>query len=208
MSAKRALAASLGLALLASPARAQDNKEEAAWAFSVSAYGYDVPDSQDYVNVNATADYGRLHLEGRYNYEAIDSGSVWVGANFHTGSNWIFDATVMAGGVFGDLEGIAPGYRLSLTRSWFGLGSEAEYFIDTHDHEGNYLYSWNEIYGSPAEWFRAGLAGQRTRVYQSDLSIQRGIFVGFTIKSFDVAAYVFNLGWEDPTYVLSMRFDW
>jgi hypothetical protein len=181
--------------------------EAASWAFSVSAYGYDVPDSDDYVNVNATADYGRLHLEGRYNYEAIDSGSLWVGANFAVGETWVFEATVMAGGVFGEIEGVAPGFRLSLTRAWFGLASEAEYFIDTHDHENNYLYSWNEVYAAPLEWFRVGLASQRTRTYDSELGIQRGLFVGFTYRSFDVAGYVFNLGWEDPTYVLSLRFD-
>jgi hypothetical protein len=178
-----------------------------AWEFSASVYGYDVPDSEDYVNPNVTADRGRLHLEARYSYEAIGAASVWAGANFSAGTNWVFDSTLMVGGVFGDLEGVAPGYRLSLEHAWFGLASEGEYFIDTHDSEGNYLYSWNEVAGAPTEWFRAGLAVQRTRAYESELDVQRGVFVGFTVKQFDAAAYVFNIGWEDPTYVLSLRYD-
>jgi hypothetical protein len=200
----RPLVAAAGLALLAVTARAEE--PVAAWEFSTSVYGYAVPDSQDYVNPNFTADHGRLHLEARYNYEAIDSGSVWAGANFSAGTSWVFDATLMLGGVVGDLEGIAPGYRLNLEHAWFGLASEGEYFIDAHDSEQNYLYNWTEAWGSPTDWFRAGIAVQRTRAYSSDLSVQRGVFVGFTYKRFDLAAYVFNLGWEDPTYVVAARF--
>jgi hypothetical protein len=112
----------------------------------------------------------------------------------------------MLGGVFGDVEGVAPGYRLSLTHGWFELASEGEYFIDTHDHEENYFYTWTEVAGYPVDWFRAGLAVQRTRAYESDLDVQRGPFVGFTYKALDVAGYVFN-PFDDPTYVLALRFD-
>ena len=184
---------------------AQAAEPETGWEFSASLYGYDVPDSEDYWNPNVTADRGRLHLEARYNYEAIDSWSLWAGANFSTGESWVFDATAMLGGVFGDLEGVAPGFRLSLEHGWFGLASEGEYFFDTHDSEGNYFYTWTEAWGAPTDWFRAGLAVQRTRTYDSELSVQRGAFAGFTYRRFDVAAYVFNLGWEDPTYVIAGR---
>ena len=193
----------LVLPLLAPPAAAEESPP--GWKFSATVYAYDVPDSQDYWNPGFTADRGRLHLEARYQYEAIDSYSVWAGANFHVGTSWDFNATAMLGGVFGDLEGWAPGYRLSLEHSWFGLASEGEYFFDAHDGDGNYLYSWNEIWGAPNDWFRAGIAVQRTRTYESELTVQRGLFVGFTYKDFDVAGYVFNPGWEDPTWVLALR---
>jgi len=201
--ALRSLTIACVLALAVSAAQAEEAEKD--WEFSASVYGYDVPDSDDYVNPNFTADWRWLHLEARYNYEAIDATSLWFGANFHTGTKWVLDATVMLGGVFGDVEGIAPGYRLSLTRDWFELASEGEYFVDTHDHEENYLYNWTELAGYPTDWFRAGLAFQRTRAWESELDIQRGVFVGFTYKKLDVAAYVFNIGWEDPTYVLAVR---
>lgn len=199
----RRLIAAAGLCLLAGTARAGD--PEPPWEIALYVYGYVVPDSQDYVNPNFTADYERFHFEARHNYEAIDSASLWVGANFSAGTKWVFDATLMVGGVFGDIMGVAPGYRASLEHDWFGAASEGEYFIDTHDSEGNYLYSWTEAWGSPAEWFRAGIAVQRTRAYESELGVQRGVFVAFTYESFDFAAYVFNLGWEDPTYVAAAR---
>jgi hypothetical protein len=121
------LAVVLGACLFASVAHATEAED--GWQFSASLYGYDVPESDDYLNPNFTADRGRLHFEARYNYEAIDSGSLWAGANFSVGESWVFDSTVMLGGVFGDVEGVAPGYRLSLTHGWFELASEGEYFI-------------------------------------------------------------------------------
>jgi hypothetical protein len=177
---------------------------EKAWSFSASLYAYDVPDSDDYFNPGFTADHGRLHLEARSNYEAIDTGSIWAGANFSVGESWAFEATVMMGGVFGELEGVAPGYRILLTHAWFELSSEAEYFIDNHGHEGNYFYTWTEVAGYPTDWFRAGLAIQRTRAYASDLDIQRGAFVGFSFSRWDIAAYDFN-PFDEATYVLAGR---
>jgi hypothetical protein len=180
--------------------------EEPSWSFTLSAYGYDAPDSEDYVNPGFTADHGRLHLEARYNYEALDTASVWGGANFSVGEQWAFDSTVMLGAVFGDFDGVAPGFRLSLTRSWFELTSEGEYYFDAHDHEENYLYSWTEIVGYPTEWLRAGVALQRTRAYASDVDVERGVVVGFTYKKFDAAAYVYDPA-GDPLYVLGLSYE-
>jgi hypothetical protein len=181
--------------------------EEPRWAFSVSVYGYDVPADEDFLNPLVTVDRGMLHLEARYNYEELDTASIWGGANFSVGENWVFDSTVMLGGVFGDLEGVAPGFRLSLTRSWFEATSEAEYYIDNHDHEENFFYTWTEVAGYPLEWFRLGLAVQRSRAYETDLHVQRGPFVGFTWKSFDAVAYVFNPGGDDATYTLGLSYE-
>ena len=33
-------------------------------------------------------DHDWLHLEARYNYETLETGSVWVGCNLSGGENW------------------------------------------------------------------------------------------------------------------------
>ena len=53
-----------------------------AWSFSASAYTYIVPDCREYVQPTFTADRGWLHLEARYNYESLETGSAWIGYNF------------------------------------------------------------------------------------------------------------------------------
>jgi hypothetical protein len=174
------------------------------WSFSAVFNGYLVPHSRDYFNPNLAADYKWLHLEGRYNNEALDSGSLWFGYNFSFGNELVFDATPMVGGVFGSLRGVAPGSNLSLHWKGFVLSSQNEYVFDSEGSSGDFFYSWSEFTYSPCAWFRAGLAAQRTRAYQTKLDVQRGLMAGFTYKKLDFATYVFNFGWTDPTVVLAM----
>ncbi len=178
--------------------------DEKAWSFSVSAATYILPDDQEYVQPTFTADRGWLHLEARYNYENLETGSAWVGYNFSGGKKLEWEFTPMLGGVFGNTTGIAPGYKGSLSWWKLELYSEGEYVFDTGNSEGSFFYSWSELSVSPVDWFRFGLVGQRTRAYQTDVDIQRGLLVGFTYKKIDCTTYVFNLGRDQPTFVFSV----
>lgn len=173
------------------------------WSFSAYVYGYIVPDSRDYVNPIFTADRGWLHLEARYNYEALDTGSAWVGYNFSVGDKLTFAITPMIGGVFGDLTGVAPGYSMSLGYKSLSLSSQGEYVFDVGDASGDFFYTWSELTCSPWDWLQAGLVVQRTKAYKSKLDIQRGFLVGVSYKNISFTTYVFNLGWSAPTVVLA-----
>jgi hypothetical protein len=177
---------------------------EKAWEFNASIYGYFPPEDVHYAQPTVTADRGALHLEARYNYEALKSGSAWIGWNLKTGKELTLNATLMAGGVVGDLRGVAPGYELTLAWKAFELYSEGEYVIDTSDSSGNFFYNWAQLGWSPLEWLSVGLVSQRTRVYHTGLDVQRGLFVGFMYKSLSLNVYVFNPGWETPTVVTSL----
>ena len=56
----------------------------------------------------------------------------------------------------------------------------------------------------PTEWLRAGMVTQRTRVYQTDRDIQRGVLVGFAFKKLDGTVYFFNPGADDHFTVVSL----
>ena len=185
-----------------SPALTEETDEK-AWSFSVSASIYLVPDDREYVQPTITADRGWLHMEARYNYEALDTGSAWVGYNFSGGKTIEWEFTPMVGGVFGDMTGIAPGYKGLLSWKKFELYSEGEYVFDTHDNEGSFFYNWSELSLSPVDWFRFGLVGQRTRVYDTNVDIQRGLLIGFSYKEMNFTTYVFNLDEHRPTWVFS-----
>jgi hypothetical protein len=180
------------------------DKEENNWSFSISASTYIVPDDREYVQPTFMADRGWLHLETRYNYENLETGSVWLGYNFSFGKKLVLEATPMLGGVFGNTTGIAPGYRFTLTYWKLELSSEGEFVFDTGNSEGSFFYTWSELSLSPVDWFRFGIAGQRTRAYQTDVDIQRGLFIGFTYKRIDLTTYVFNLDQAKPTWVVSV----
>jgi hypothetical protein len=211
MTARVRLALAACAVLSASLARAQDSPAvtapadaKPAWDYSASLYGYFPPEDIHYAQPTVIANHGALHLEARYNYEGLKSGSAWVGWNVGTGEKLRLDATLMVGGVVGDTRGVAPGYELTLSYGRFELYSEGEFVFDTDDSADNFFYNWSQLGYSPLEWLTVGLVSQRTRTYQTGLGVQRGLFVGFTYKSLSLNVFVFNPGWETPTVVSSL----
>src|SRR5262245_19504180 len=90
------------------------DEEDEGWMFSASAYTYFVPHDDDYIQPTFTVDHDWLHLEARYNYEDLDTASLWGGYNLSGGEEIAWEITPMLGVVFGDTDGLAPGYKGSL----------------------------------------------------------------------------------------------
>jgi hypothetical protein len=174
------------------------------WSFAATATGYAVPHTQFFISPVVTADRKWLHLEARYNYENHDTASVWTGYTFTAGRKVSLTVTPMIGGVFGKTVGVAPGYEYSLEYGKFELSSQGEYVFDGKDSNSSFFYTWSELSYSPAEWIRAGLVIQRTKIYQTGLDVQRGLLAGFSYRKLDFTSYVFNIGWTDPTVVFSI----
>ncbi len=190
-----------------SPSRLSEDETEKAWSFSASVYTYIVPDDRDYVQPTVTFDRDWLHLQARYNYENLETGSAWAGYNFSGGEKLAWEFTPMLGGVFGNTTGIAPGYKGSLSWWKLELYSEGEYMFDTGDSSESFFYTWSELTLAPVNWFRLGLVIQRTKLYETDFEIQRGFLAGFSFKRVDFTTYLFNPD-DKPTVVLgaSVRF--
>ena len=83
-----------------------------------------------------TADRDWLHLEARYNYENLETGSLWLGYNFSAGHKLVLKATPMIGGVIGRTTGVAPGYEVSLNYKRVALSTQGEYVFDTGSRSG------------------------------------------------------------------------
>lgn len=189
------------VALASNDAWAQSNEN---WTFSAHAYTYVVPDDRDYVQPTFTADRGRLHLEARYNYEDLDTGSAWVGYNFGGGEELAWTFTPMLGAVFGATNGVAPGFEGSLAWWKLELTSEGEHVFDADDAEDGFFYNWSELSMAATDGFRFGLAMQRTQVYETPNDVQGGVLVGFSFNSVDVAGYVFDPYEDNPVYVFAV----
>jgi len=177
---------------------------EKAWSFTLSVDGNLVPDGSDYVQPTLSADRDWLHLEARYNYEALETGSAWVGWNFCGGKSLEWEFTPMIGGVFGDLKGVAPGYEGSLSWWKLELYSEGEYVFDMEDSSESFFYNWSQLTLAPVGWLRLGLVAQRTKVYETGREIQRGVLVGLSCKTVDLTTYVMNPDEGEPTVIVEV----
>lgn len=173
------------------------------WSLYASAYLYFIEGEEDYVQPTIAADRGRLHLEARYNYEDLDTGSAWVGYNLAAGDELVLEFTPMLGVVFGNTTGIAPGFKGSLSWRSLTLSSETQYVFDADDSGSSFLYTWSELTVTPNDGWRAGLVVQRTKVYETEFDIQRGLLVGLTRGQLDLTLQVFNPD-ESPAVVLAV----
>ena len=163
------------------------------WTYSATGMYYSLPDQSDFLLAVAIAERGPLHLEARYNYEALDAGSLFAGWKFSGGDKLTYDLTPIIGAVFGATQGIAPGFEASVMYGIADFYTEAEHVYDTNAKEDSYTYAWSELGLSPLDWLRFGLVGQRTRVINSDRDIQQGAFAQLiTPGKVTLGLYVFN----------------
>ena len=197
-------------AIAAAPASAADEElsgrrasapSKPSWEFGITAYPTVVRGGDNYTSAVAVADRGPLHLEARYNYEAVGARSAFVGWTFSGGEEITWELTPLLGGAWGSINAFVPGLEASVGWRQFDFYIEGEYVRDNSDHSSSYLYAWTELGFRPAEWLRFGLAGQRTRLYGGERDIQRGPFAQLTWQRITVGGYWFNPGSSDQIFV-------
>lgn len=181
-----------------------DQRAENFWTGSVSVSTYLAQHSRDFANPVFIADHDWLHLEARYNYEALKTGSLWLGYNLSAGEQLELNATPMLGLAFGDTTGLAPGYAISLSWEAIELFTQGEYLFDAGTHTGNFFYTWSELSYSVTDWFRFGLVLDRTKSFGSDFDIRRGPLLGFSRKNVDFTTYWLNPGLRDATFIFAL----
>ena len=188
---------------LSTLASSQENASvsTAKWDHEFSTCFYFIPGNFIFMPIYKT-DTAQLHLEFRYNYEDINSFSAWIGYNFKGGNKFTFTITPMFGGMVGNTSGLLSGLEVTLDYAGFEFYSESEYFFDLEEKSNNFYYNWTDLTYSPRDWLWIGLSAQRTRLYKTDLEIQRGFFFGLGYKWFEIETYLYNLYIADPYVIL------
>jgi hypothetical protein len=174
------------------------------WELSLDTFYMDPPGSASYLSAILSADRGQLHLEGRWNYEDRNTGSISVGWSMPWEGEVHGSITPMIGVAAGDTDGIVPAVSLAVNWKSLSFTSEAEYLIGTSSGSQDFVYSWNELTYAFSERFVVGLVGQRTNVFDQDLTIDRGFLVGVALGRTRLTAYVFNPDLDDPYVSLAL----
>jgi hypothetical protein len=196
MTAKLRLACAMTLLSVLAPGTAAGTEPDApagpATTFAVTGFYYAMRDQPDFGVGVASLDHGSLHLEGRYNYEARDSGSVFAGWKFAGGDTVTFAVTPIVGALFGSARGVVPGVEVGVAYGPFDAYIEAEYVRDLDQQSASYYYAWSELAWKPAQWLRIGLVGQRTHEIENGRDLQRGAFAQLIIDKVTLGVYAFN----------------
>jgi len=149
------------------------------WEFSLWGDYVLKPDNGSYFNPTFYADNKSLRIEGRYNYEALNTASVFAGWKFYTGKTLTIEAIPMLGMVFGQTNGVAPALEAQVQFKQFDFYSESEYVIDFAGKENSFFSTNTELAYRICKPVRVGLAALRTKLYQTAFNVQRGVFGEF-----------------------------
>jgi hypothetical protein len=174
---------------------AQDSTTDSTrsqWSFSASGYYYFIPENKNTYTLIGGADYKKLHLETRYNYEDLNTASVFAGWRIESGKKFQFAATPMLGFAVGHTNGFVPALELEARYKHFDYYSETEYLVDFASNENNFFYVWSELAVSPIDKLRTGLSVQRTKLYKTEFDTQRGIFAQYSLWKLTAGFYYFN----------------
>jgi len=180
--------------------------QKESWKIHAELNGFFYPSWDDfYIDPIVWVKKGHLHLETRYNYEDLQTVSLYGGYSMEFGNKLHLDLTPMLGGAAGNTNAILPGaeFELMYARK-VGLYVETEYAFDLNNSDDNFFLWWSELYYSPQEWVWFGIATQRLRVRESELDLQRGLFLAFQKDWFIITGYYFNPFTSDQFGILNL----
>ena len=197
----------LALLSLASAATAQDpaladgaESDSGGWELSGTVIWSDPPGSEDRLTPIVYADKDELHLELRYNYEDLETAALFAGWTIEAGEEVTAAFTPMLGAVVGDTDGIAPGLELDLGWRRLAWYTEAEYLFDLDDRDDDFFYAWSTLTWGFTDWLSAGLVTERSKLVDTDLSVQRGLALELAHGSLGFSVYAYNLDDSDDFY--------
>ena len=178
------------------------------WSMEAGAMAMLYRDTIALVTPTLNADRGKLHMEGRYQWEDWRTGSLWAGRWFEFGGELAVSVAPMAGVVFGLTNAVAPGCTIDASWKSLALYSSSEHLFDLEDKANDYTYTWTEL-SVDLKHVLLGVVVQRTRTFDPPLDLQRGLLLMREQGSFTLGMYLFNVLWTDPTlaFALSYAFD-
>ena len=177
-----------------------------AWEFSGSVFYSEPPGSQDRLTPILYADRGALHLEARYNYEDLQTLSLFGGWTFSSEGELEVAATPMLGATLGETRGIVPALELDVGWRRLAWYAEMEYLFDLEDRDDDFFYSWSTLTYGFTEGLSAGLVVERSKLVDTDTSVQPGLALELQHENVGLSLYAYDLGTDDAYLVVALGF--
>jgi hypothetical protein len=146
------------------------------------------------------------YLEARYNYEDLQTFSLYFGKSFALGKRDIAEITPLIGGVAGKVNGISPAFNFSLDYLKFSIVSQTQYTFDLQHYSSSFFYDWTNF--SFGIYKNLGLGGSiMTCIPQSGkTSFTAGPIINFRLKHLFLEAYSYDFGRERPLWALGIQY--
>ncbi len=148
-----------------------------------------------------------IYAELRYNYEDLQTLSLYGGKTFAWGKDLQFSVTPMAGFSTGRFTGVSLAANTEAEWKNIYLSSQSQYSMSTKKGMTNFFFSWSELGYDISRNFFAGLAIQYTR-QQGVNDVQPGFVTGLNFKNVSIPFYMFNIFQPGRYIVLGLNYEY
>ena len=145
------------------------------------------------------------YAEARYNYDELNTFSLYAGRTFSGERNLAYSITPMIGGMAGRSRGGSFALNTEFDFRGFNFSSQSQYSINADNRIYNYFFSWSELSYQPLQWLYAGVSLQNTQMYRSLSLNEPGILVGLSYKQWNLPVYSFNPFADERYFVVGLN---
>ena len=144
------------------------------------------------------------YIEGRYNYDAINAVSAYLGKTFEKKALISYSITPMAGLIGGRLNGGSVGANVAFDCKGLSFASQSQYTISVQNKATNFIYSLSELTYHFREFLSAGVSLQQTAIYRAGGTPEKGILIRAELKKFSFPLYIFNPSTNERYFMFGM----
>jgi hypothetical protein len=150
----------------------------------------------------------KWYTEARYNYEDLQTFSLYAGRTFSSARAFEYSFTPMVGAMAGKLQGGLLGLNMNLGYKNFYFSSQSQYAVSATGRNDNFFFSWSEFGYQPLTWIYGGVSLQHTQLYNTASTMEPGILLGVSIKQWTIPVYGFNIFHGEQYFVVGINWQW
>lgn len=150
----------------------------------------------------------QFYAEARYNYEELNTGSVYAGRSFEKGRNIKYTVTPMAGIVFGQYNGVSAAANSTADYGRFNFSCQLQYTIHAKDRTENFYYNWSELSYSFWGKLYGGISLQQTLLYKNKPETTAGLLVGYSSGKVTIPVYLFSPATANRHLMTGIIIEW
>lgn len=131
------------------------------------------------------------YAEARYNYEDLQTFSLFLGKAFKGDQALTWSLVPLVGGSVGRFNGLSTGLNIDLEYDKFYFSAQSQYSVSTSVYKNQFLYSWSEVGYQSLRWLYAGVSLQHTADRIEGNILDPGVLIGFTFNKVTIPVYSF-----------------
>lgn len=146
-------------------------------------------------------------FEGRYNYEALNSFSLYAGKQFTFGKIVESTVTPLAGVVTGEFRGGSLALNTLFEYQELFFSSQAQYTFSTDQVYESFAFNWCEFGYNFFDWAYLGISAQYTANHNLSVStVEPGVMLGARMKNWTFPIYAFRPAAGQTYFVLGATY--